>query len=650
MGQSPGPALYWANRMDARVDSLIGEGSVATGGSRMRLPVGGHAAARLALGLLLCVLLGWAGYRLALPGNIERQQHANAQRLSFYAASFESLVTKHEYLPRLVGLERDVIAALEHPGDAARAAAANAYLEAVQGRTGLAAIYVMDMTGHTLASSNWRTPHSFVGQNYSFRPYFQEAAAGGLGRFYAIGATTGEPGYFLAAPVRAGGRIIGVAAIKLGLDEFEAALSRSGEHLLVADATGVIFLSAYPPWRYRTLIALDGPTRERLEAARQYAGVPLTPVDEKQAVRLVDEPQLVELRLPAPGEAGSPLQRRQYLVQSQTAGPDGVRLVLLAGTAEARRAAAGVGAAAGFAGAFLFVGINFLYQRRRRLEERLAARRALQRAYEELEARIAERTGELVQANERLQEKVAALKQTETILRETQDTAVQAGKLAVLGQMAAGVTHELNQPLAALTTLSGNSVKLMELGHGEEVRENLRMMAQLAQRMGRIVGQLKAFARKSPVHIEPIVVADAIGNALLLVEARRREAGVAVEVLQPEPSLRVMADSVRLEQVLVNLMRNGIEAMEAGGERRLSLRVARDGAQVQVAVRDHGPGIAQEAMQHLFEPFYTTKPAGKGLGLGLAISLAIVRSFGGELSAANAPDGGAEFLVTLTAA
>jgi two-component system C4-dicarboxylate transport sensor histidine kinase DctB len=608
---------------------------------------GRQAALRIVLGIFACLLIGWASYRAVLPLNLDREQRANAQRLGFYSASLESLLAKHEYLPQLISLERDVVAALAHPDDAARAAAANLYLETVQDRTGLAAVYIMDRRGRTLASSNWRTPQSFVGQNYAFRPYFSEAAAGRVGRFYAVGATTGEPGYFLAAPVRKESRIVGVAAIKVSLDEFEEALTRSGEHLLVTDKAGVVFLSAYKHWKYRTLAPLTEETRRYLNEARQYGIASLEPIAPGIALQPADATQVMKLPLPPAGASADRVQLREYMTQSRVAGPNGWYIVLFADTVEARRSALGLGAATGFACAFLFAAANFLYQRRRRLEERQAAKQALQRAYNELEARIAERTAELLAANDQLQEKVAALKETEQILRETQDNAVQAGKLAVLGQMAAGVTHELNQPLAALTTLSDNSVKLMSLERMEEVRENLRMMGQLAERMGRIVGQLKAFARKGPVALEPVAVGNAIANALLLVEPRQRECRVRIEMEQPDGPVHVLADSVRLEQVLVNLLRNAIEAMEGAADRRLAIRVTHRGGRVSIVVRDHGPGISEEVLPHLFAPFYTTKPAGKGLGLGLAISLAIVRGFGGELTAANAPDGGAEFTLEL---
>lgn len=605
---------------------------------------------RLGAAVVAWILLGWAAYQIILTLNVEQEQHANAQRLDFYAASLESLLEKHESLPYLVALERDVIAALERPADNTRIAAANRYLEAVQGSARVSAVYILNLQGRTVAASNWGTPQSFVGQNYGFRPYFREAVETRLGRFYAVGATTGEPGYFLAAPIRSNGRVLGVAAVKLGLEEFEQALVRSGEHVLVVDDAGVVFLSTYKVWKYRTLAALPPDVRARLDASRQYGDATLDPIDAKVALRLNDLAQRAVLPLPPAGSTEVVAGRGEYLVQSRAAGRLGWRVVLLSDLALARRSAAALGVAVGFAGAFLFATVTVLYQRRRRLEERREAKEALQRAYDELELRIAERTAELVTANTSLQQKIAALKETETILRETQDTAVQAGKLAVLGQMAAGITHELNQPLAALTTLSDNSVRLLEMERTHDVRDNLQMIGQMAERMGRIVGQLKTFARKGPAALEPVSVRDALSNAMLLVEPRRREHAVEIEVQQPDAPVRAVADAIRLEQVLVNLLRNAIDAMETAPDKRLTISVALHDRRVSIRIRDRGPGIAADVLPHLFEPFYTTKPVGKGLGLGLAISLAIMRSFGGELEASNAPDGGAQFEMTLTAA
>ena len=292
--------------------------------------------------------------------------------------------------------------------------------------------------------------------------------------------------------------------------------------------------------------------------------------------------------------------------------------------------------AAALAAAFGLGVAAHLRHRRRRREE-------LRRIHGELEQRIAERTADLTG-------KVAELQRTEAILHETRDAAVQAGKLAVLGQLSAGISHELNQPLAALRTFADNASALLARGRYDEVGENLQMIGELVGRTGRIVRQLKTFARKEAATAQAVTVASAIEHALLLVEPRRRDSAATIAVSQDDPALCVVAEAGRFEQVLVNLMLNGLDAMHGQPAPRLEIDVARRGANVRLAVRDHGPGIADDVRNHLFEPFYTTKPAGEGLGLGLAISLAIVESYGGTLRTENAADGGAVFVLTLPAA
>jgi two-component system C4-dicarboxylate transport sensor histidine kinase DctB len=313
-----------------------------------------------------------------------------------------------------------------------------------------------------------------------------------------------------------------------------------------------------------------------------------------------------------------------------------------------RQSALLAGSGAGLATALAIALILLARLRQKRFEERRRAREALQRVYAELEQRIAARTAELSAANSELAHKVEALDRAQSILRQTRDSAVQAGKLAVLGQMAAGITHELNQPLAALTTLADNAVLLLARGEQIEARDNLTLISQLAGRMGRIVAHIKAFARKGEGERERVLVADALRQALVLVEPRRKQLDARIELTQPQEALAVWASLVRLEQVLVNLLMNGLDAMaDSPRERLLTIAVSADGSEVRIAITDHGPGIAKEALARLFEPFYTTKPAGQGLGLGLAISQAIVEDFNGRLEAGNRPGQGARFGLVL---
>ncbi len=234
-------------------------------------------------------------------------------------------------------------------------------------------------------------------------------------------------------------------------------------------------------------------------------------------------------------------------------------------------------------------------------------------------------------------------------MRATQNELIQAGKLAVLGQMAASITHEINQPLTALRALNDNAAILLERDERDAVRENLAVMEGLTLRIAGIVSQLKGFARKDDLEQVPISVSGAAQAAVALVASDARHAGVRIEVDAIDPCLGVQGQAVRVEQVLVNLLRNAIDAVRDAAERRVRLRVERAGDAVRIAIADTGPGIGPTALPRLFEPFFTTKPLGQGLGLGLAISASIANALGGRLDAANGANGGAVFTLQLPA-
>jgi len=226
-------------------------------------------------------------------------------------------------------------------------------------------------------------------------------------------------------------------------------------------------------------------------------------------------------------------------------------------------------------------------------------------------------------------------------LREAQDGLVQAGKMALLGQMSAGVTHEMNQPLTALRNFTDNAKRLLDMGKLADVKENLELITDLAGRMGRLTAQLKTFARKAPSTIKPTSISRCISNALLLMDNRIRSERIVIRVDVPQ-DLHASCDGNRLEQVLVNLFSNALDAMRGCGEpATLAIRVWQEKQRVLIRVTDSGHGIPDLAMQHLFEPFFSTKQPGEGLGLGLVISAQIVREFGGVLRAVNALDGAA---------
>ncbi len=588
--------------------------------------------------ILVCLLVGWVTQQILLTRNLEALRIITGQHMEFYRLSLESVLTRNESLPRLVAHEEKLGRLLLHPDDASLQQAANSYLHNIQGVSDIAAAYLMDADGLTLAASNFGHPTSYVGKNYAIRPYFREAIQGRLGRFFGIGLTTGLPGYFLAAPVEVHGKRLGVSAIKVNLDSFESALLKSGENVLLADDSGVIFLTSVKEWRYRTLTQLGKEAFEQLRTTRAYNNLSLVPLE--TSLNLQEGSLMARIVLPHD-------EPRDYLVQSRKVGPLGWKMILLANTDQERQSALLAGVAASFATAFLFFIVIHFQLNAKRYQERRQAKAALRRAYQELEQRIAERTSDLVATNLSLEEKIEALKTTESILRETRDNAVQAGKLAVLGQMSAGISHEINQPLTALHTLTDNAVSLLERGRLQEVRENLGLVRQMADRMGRIVAEIKTFARKAPAELQPMRLADAIGQAVILVESRRRQICARIELPPFPQELQVLADSVRLEQVLVNLLRNALDAVAELPDGQVTVAVRSETPAVVIAIRDNGPGIAPEIMPRLFEPFLTSKSAGQGLGLGLAISRMIITELGGSLTARNSDNGGAEFTILL---
>ncbi|CAO3402421.1 ATP-binding protein [Azospirillum palustre] len=308
------------------------------------------------------------------------------------------------------------------------------------------------------------------------------------------------------------------------------------------------------------------------------------------------------------------------------------------------------------------VGVRPFWRRQRQrfivtltdMTERLEAQHVLERT-------VQERTTDLRATNDRLERAIAEHQRTERELREAQAELVQAGKLAALGQLAAGVGHELNQPLAAIRSYAHNGRKLIGLGRVEEAEGNLGKIADLTARMANITNHLKRFARRPDSRLGAVELAPVIQGALSLFGNRLREEAVAVELALPDADpasgtpLRVRAEEVRLEQVLVNLLSNALDAVADAPVRRILIRAeiveeGDEGGAVRIEVRDSGSGIAADPVAQIFDPFFTTKPVGTGLGLGLSISYNIVRDFGGVLSVAESGPDGTAFVLTLTRA
>jgi two-component system C4-dicarboxylate transport sensor histidine kinase DctB len=570
---------------------------------------------------LLCALGVVAGSYLAGTWRARAElQHQGQRQLQLMAPDLQSLLQKYETLPFVLGFQPDLIEALAHPSDTAAITRLNSTLKTIQQQAKVGAIYVMNRDGLTLGASNWDQPLGFVGKNFSYRPYFDAALHGRAGRFYGIGTSTSEAGYFIAQPVygngSAGGPVTGIVVVKISLADFERTWRSSDDAIVLADNVGVIFLSNRPDWIYRSLTRLDAGTEHQLAHTQQYMGQKITPL------------------------SGQP-----DLFATQSVGQLGWQLMVFPGQSRVVRAGLQWALAAALLLACVALSGWAVYQRRRRLEERLASRAALQKAELELNDKIVERTQQLRSTNQDLENKYAKLQETEHLLRSTQNELVQAGKLAMLGQMATGITHELNQPLAAIRAFADNARVFLERGQGDQVAGNLGHISEASARMGAIIGQLKGFARKDEAVATVDLAVSVRASAFLLEsEFRRHDVMLRIDV---SDGLKVTGDSVRIEQVMINLLRNALDAVEASARREVVIGLERDGPCALVSISDSGAGIPDQVVAHLFEPFFTTKPSGKGLGLGLAISSSIVQAMNGRLTAHNQAGGGARFELRL---
>jgi two-component system C4-dicarboxylate transport sensor histidine kinase DctB len=572
------------------------------------------------LGWLIALLAGAAMvaavYLAALRQGAAEVLAGGERQLQLMAPELESALEKFETLPYVVGLQDDVSQVLARPTDGARRDRLNIMLDTIARQAKVGAIYLMDRDGNTLAASNWQLPLTFLGHNFGFRPYFREALRGRAGRFYGIGSTTSEPGYFIAQPVRDGDTIIGVIAVKILLDEFERNWVGSDDTIVLADRASVVFLSNRADWKYRSLGTVSPAAQQEIAGTRQYAHQPIAPIPGPLAPHVTR----------SIGKLGWELQlfpARQHVKRNAVLWAFGAALLL-----------ASLGTVAWA-----------LHQRRRRLEERRASSAALKTAARELDEKFAERTAQLRQANDDLEARYATLKSTEQVLRSTQDELVQAGKLAMLGQMAAGVTHELNQPLAAIRAFADNARTYLAREQFDKASANLGHIGDASARMGAIIAQLKGFARRSD-SLGAVDLARSMQASSFLLQGEVKRLGAQIDITG-DAALCVAGDAVRVEQVFINLLRNALDAVETADVRIITVTMTQEDGHAVVRIADTGAGMAVEAATHLFEPFYTTKPSGKGLGLGLAISSSIIQAMNGQLSGHNGPDGGAVFEVRI---
>jgi two-component system sensor histidine kinase AauS len=591
--------------------------------------------------VLLMVGLGYVSYLLSENNGIKALSENGERQLELHARTVESEINKYNYLPSVLELESNVSDLLNDPTPELRIKV-NDYLEGMNRRSRSRAIYVLDTTGRVLATSNWRDADSYLGEDLSFRAYYQDAIRGLPGRFYGIGSTTGEAGYYLAHGLEEKGKIIGVAVIKVRLEGLEERWQRARLEAYVSDENGIIILSSDPARRLKSVRPLTPDIKERLARSLQYYWWPLNELVPLER-ELIGE-GVEKLTFPANSSVDHVHTVVSYLAQTRDLADTPWHLTLLTPLEDLRREAANQGmlvAVACALVAFLLIAWN---ERRKVIATRLAAREALEEANNELERRITDRTADLRASNERLKGQIRERRQAEETLRQAQDELVQAGKLAAIGQMSTSIAHELNQPLAALRTLSGNAVRFIERGALETASANLRTINDLVDRMGRITASLRSFARRGEDKGQASL-SKAVEAALQLLASRLDKS--SPELHQQFDDLKLGIDQTRLEQILVNLIGNALDAMQAQPLPKLWLQGDVFEGRYRLRIRDNGHGIDAEARKHLFEPFFTTKPGEQGLGLGLTLSASLAAAAGGSLNAEHPTEGGTVFVLIL---
>lgn len=519
-------------------------------------------------------------------------------RAALYTGNLLSELQRTAVVPLLLARDPSLVSSLRSQDFSTT----SAQLIAAQRDIGAASIRLLDGTGRTVAATN----RHILGTSYAVAPFYVDALRTN-GTVFSV--TPGEAGGFeftYSRAVIADGKPLGVIVVAADLSRLERSWAGIYDAMAVTDSNGSIILTTEPRWRGLSLddalAVRSAPSaiERAFQVTADWANRPIDAIVGGKAV------MQTETRIPFRGwkmisfsTYDSVRDRVNALLALEIMG-----MALLA--------------AAGF----------YLLSRRERLVSR----------------RYRRESADLRALNSRLTREIAERERVQKELRFAEQSVQQSSKLAALGEMSAGISHELNQPLAAMRTYLAGSRLLLERGRGDEALVSFQRVDDLLERMGAITRQLKSYARKGGEAFEPVDLRMALSGALTMMEPQLRNRRVRLQRSQPRDPVLVNCDRIRLEQVIINLIRNAMDATR--DVRDPSIEIVVDAlSHAQLSVRDNGPGVSD--LEKLFEPFWTTKPAGEGTGLGLAISSSIIADFGGRLTAHNPDGGGARFDVEL---
>lgn len=694
-------------------------------------------------------------------------QYKTDADLNRYIITVQQKLDRFKDLPKLLSTHPDLLSILPHPETDENKLRLNLFLEEVNDIIGASDTYLMNREGLTVAASNWSMERSFIGGNFSFRPYFTEAVEGNAGRYFALGTTSQQRGYFFSYPVYSHSDVVGVIVVKIDLNDVEDQWNDPLQDILVTDNDDVIFISTRPDWKFRTLTPLSEEHQRRVQQSLRYGDSPLVALDIFHRESLMPGVELVTMKPTLESNPdGDHRNQQQYLLMTESIDQADLHVSMLSNTkvVDQHVLAAMVQVAFIYIALMLLIWVlrvryrlklqqhEFQLREHKALEESEARIRAIidhthaglitldeagtvrymnptaeklfgvtaddlrgqylsplfseaartlcwryimdetndttelmieadalcknrvsfpveltlgrmtvaseklfmltvhditeRKQYEQklrdmaeaLECRVQERTKDLLQTNARLMEEM-------TQHQNTQNELIQTAKLAVLGQLSAGINHELNQPLTAIRNYADNGLAFLERDKLEPVQNNLKEISGLTERMAKIIHPLKEFSRKSTNCIEAVSLKQIRDGVMSVMYGRIEKEAVNISWPDHIDEIWVMADRLRLEQVFVNLMTNALQAVTDQQNKLITIRAESNSVITDIFVTDTGPGVVDP--ERVFEPFYTTKSSGQGIGLGLPISQRIIESFYGELSVQNHPQGGAEFCVRL---
>jgi two-component system C4-dicarboxylate transport sensor histidine kinase DctB len=519
-------------------------------------------------------------------------------RLSMYVTNLMSEIQRNSVVPQLLARDPELIKALEKKDYSGSTARLLSFVDEI----GAASLTLLDRDGRAVAS----TDREMIGQSHRTAPYFADALRFNQTIYTTQENTAGGSDFVYSRRVQVAGQLRGVIMVKVDAPRIEKSWVGVSDAVFVTNRDGRIVMTTEPRWRGAL---------EQDALARQSA-----PSAIERAIRLTQGWGAFPVDAYLRGEA---VLRREMQVPHQ-----GWKMVSFTTYASVRERVNGILAfvAMGFAILLMFV----FWTTSRKAASRLVF--------------FQRESAELRELNSRLQREIAEREKVEKTLEVAEQTIAQSSKLAALGEMSAAVSHELNQPLAAMKTYLAGARLLLQRERPEEALSSFQRIDDLLERMGALTRQLKSYARKGAEAFEPIDTRAAVSTALALMEPQLKIRPVNIIRTFPNEPVMVLGDRLRLEQVIINLLRNALDATKTATNPSIEILLAA-GDSISIQIRDNGEGIAD--LDELFEPFYTTKLPGDGVGLGLAISSGIVNDLGGRLTARNAADGGAIFEVQL---